>query len=77
MKMGSYIYRKSFYHAFDSRAKLLFSLLFSIALIVSASIYHALAMAAIMVLISFLSLGIVETLMNFKRILLFLYLDYI
>lgn len=70
MKMGSYIYRKSFYHAFDSRAKLLFSLLFSIALIVSASIYHALAMAAIMVLISFLSLGMRETLMNFKRILL-------
>ena len=70
MRSGTYIYKDSFYHRFDDRAKLIFTLLFSIALIASPSFYPALSMMLLSILLSLFSVGFKESLLNFKRILL-------
>ncbi len=68
MRMGSFIYGKSLYHRMDVRAKVLFSLLFSIALILSSSLYAAFTMMVLTMTLSFYSVGGKETMGNFKRI---------
>ena len=70
MRSGTYIYKDSFYHRFDDRAKLIFTLLFSIALIASPSFYPALSMMLLSILLLLFSVGFKESLLNFKRILL-------
>ena len=70
MRMGTYIYKKSFYHRMDGRAKLLFTTLFSIAIIITPSFYASLTMMAISLLLSLFSVKLKETALNLRRILL-------
>lgn len=70
MKMGTYVFGRSFYHALDARAKLIFTLMFSIALIQSPSLCPAFSMMALSILLSLVSVGIKESFLNFRRIAL-------
>lgn len=77
MQINTYIYGTSFYHRFDIRAKLLFTLLMSIAVFFCQRPFVLLAVALSFVLLSIVSVGAKETWLGFKRlalILLFLFL---
>ncbi len=68
MTHSAYIYFDSFYHRRDPRAKIIFSLLFSIGIITSKSVEKTVLMALSAVILSLFSVRIKETLLNARRI---------
>lgn len=77
MQINTYIYGTSFYHKFDIRAKLLFTLLISISAFFVSNPFFLLFLALAFVVVSMLSVGAKESFLCFKRlslILLFLFL---
>ncbi len=69
MSINNYIYGETFYYKFDIRAKLLFTVLMSIAIFAAnSSILSLSAMLAIVVL-SLISVKVKETIRGFKRLL--------
>lgn len=69
MSINNYIYGESFYYKFDIRAKLLFTILMSIALFTSSSYIISLLAALVIVCLSLVSVKVKETLRGFKRLL--------
>ncbi len=69
MNADSYIYGTSFYHRFDVRPKLLFTLLYIIAVFFAESWYGIAGIVLLPLLISLSSVGAAETLRAIRRIL--------
>ncbi len=73
MRMGTYIYGESFYHRVDARAKIIFTLLFTIALVSSTSLPSSFVMMGMTLIISLAALKARETLVNLRRIALLMF----
>ena len=69
MQINTYIYGNSLYHHFDIRAKLIFSILISIALFFIDTWFILLSLALFFILLSLYSVGIKETWKGFLRLL--------
>ena len=69
MTRGTFIWRDSFWHRTDPRAKILFSVLLSISTLMMDSVLPLVGTGLFTVILSFLSVGCGETRMNVKRIL--------
>lgn len=69
MSINNYIYGESFYYKFDIRAKLLFTILMSIALFTSNSTVISLSAMLAIVLLSVISVKGKETIRGFRRLL--------
>ncbi len=68
MSFSSYIYRKSFYHRLDPRAKLIFTLLITLAILMESSVLKAFCYAFLAILLSISAVGVKESFLNFRRI---------
>ena len=73
MSYSTYIYRESFYHKIDVRAKLVFTLLLSLASIITSSLLKVSLLAFFLMILSFFSVGKRESFNNFKRIRLIVF----
>lgn len=69
MQINSYIYGTSLYHRLDIRAKIIFTLLISVAAFFISAWYALLSLAVFFILLSLLSIGIKETWRGFLRLL--------
>ncbi len=69
MSINNYIYGDSFYYRFDIRAKLLFTVLMSIALFTSNSSLISLSAMLAIIVLSIISVKGKETIKGFKRLL--------
>ena len=69
MNTSSYIYGTSFYHRYDVRAKLIFTLLYSVLIFFIHSWYGLLSSAVVPFIIFIFSLGWKETAKAMKRLL--------
>ena len=73
MQINTYIYGTSFYHKFDIRAKLLFTLLISISVFFCQRVFVLTAVAFLFIAVSIVSVGVKETWFGFKRLALILF----
>ena len=69
MQINTYIYGSSFYYRFDVRAKILFSILMSVAIFMIKSLPMSVFIALSAVALSLISVGMKETMKGFKRLL--------
>lgn len=69
MQINTYIYGLSFYHRFDIRAKLLFSILISISIFFVDRWYGLFVVAVSFIFVSFISVGLKESWNGFKRLI--------
>ena len=70
MTKGLYIYSKTLYHKADARGKILFSILYSLAVLLTSSIPYAYSLLAVTVCLSLYAVGWRETLEDFRRVML-------